>query len=437
MHMGFTKKYKDMEKDSHVNRWYLNNRARSAISADIWRRNLGLYCSIQGITPDAILKQAIDGSLKNNFQDFVIKMLEGGRKGAYIGKFKQVIRSWLMFNDIDYRIKINIPNEGVNETTMDESVPTKEELSKIMRKATTRGRVSISLMAFSGLRPESLGSYEGNDGLTIGDIEDFNIESHSFSTIPAKVNVRNNLSKARFRYFTFLGSEGCEYITDYLDERRSSGELLTKESPLLIPNPENASTRWKFLRTMLVTREIREAIRSAGLLMRPYVLRAYFATALDISESKGLISHPWRQFIMGHKGDIEATYSTNKRLLPGTIEDMRTAYGKCLKFLETEEHGIKEEDYQKMLRTSAIEAFSGAFGITLSEDQKEELLSLDTEEYQKRLGELFKDKRADLLNNGNKHKTIPETELESYLNKGWELVQIYPRGDKAVVRLPS
>ena len=59
--------------------------------------------------------------------------------------------------------------------------------------------------------------------------------------------------------------------------------MLTKESPLLVPNPENASTHWKFLRTMLVTREIREAIRSAGLLMRPYVLRAYFATALDIS----------------------------------------------------------------------------------------------------------------------------------------------------------
>jgi hypothetical protein len=40
------------------------------------------------------------------------------------------------------------------------------------------------------------------------------------------------------------------------------------------------------------------------------------------------------------------------------------------------------------------------------------------------------------LNNGNRHKTIPEGDLEEYLNSGWELVQIYPRGDKAVVRLP-
>jgi hypothetical protein len=63
-------------------------------------------------------------------------------------------------------------------------------------------------------------------------------------------------------------------------------------------------------------------------------------------------------------------------------------------------------------------------------------MALDTADYQKRLSDIFKDKRADILNNGNSHKTIPENELESYLNKGWELVQIYPRGDKAVIRLP-
>jgi len=36
-------------------------------------------------------------------------------------------------------------------------------------------------------------------------------------------------------------------------------------------------------------------------------------------------------------------------------------------------------------------------------------------------------------NNGNRHKTVPESVLETYLNSGWELVQIYPRGDKAVI----
>ena len=46
-------------------------------------------------------------------------------------------------------------------------------------------------------------------------------------------------------------------------------------------------------------------------------------------------------------------------------------------------------------------------------------------------------KRVQELNNGNKHKTISEKDLETYLNKGWELVQIYPKGDKTVIKLAS
>ena len=170
--------------------------------------------------------------------------------------------------------------------------------------------------------------------------------------------------------------------------------------------------------------------------MRPYVLRAYFATALDIAESKGLISHPWRQYLMGHKGDIEAVYSTNKRLLPETIEEMRSAYIRASKYFETEEHGIKEEDVTKTMRKTAIMILETAYGMQLSDKEKEELMGLDINELQDRLKEIFRDKKAEILNDGNKHKTIPERDLESYLNKGWELVQIYPRGDKAVIKLP-
>lgn len=65
------------------------------------------------------------------------------------------------------------------------------------------------------------------------------------------------------------------------------------------------------------------SIRGAVFSWRPYVLRAYCDTAFDIAEAK-LVSHPWRQFFMGHKGHIEARYSTNKgRLPPDMIEEMR------------------------------------------------------------------------------------------------------------------
>ena len=65
-------------------------------------------------------------------------------------------------------------------------------------------------------------------------------------------------------------------------------------------------------------------MRKAGVFKRPYVLRAYAETQLIIAESKGEISHPYLQFVAGHKGDIEARYSTNKgRLPPQMIEDIR------------------------------------------------------------------------------------------------------------------
>jgi len=55
-----------------------------------------------------------------------------------------------------------------------------------------------------------------------------------------------------------------------------------------------------------------------------------------IAESKGKISHPYLQFLMGYKGDIEARYSTNKGILPPDMsEDMRNAYKACEPFLTT------------------------------------------------------------------------------------------------------
>jgi hypothetical protein len=48
-----------------------------------------------------------------------------------------------------------------------------------------------------------------------------------------------------------------------------------------------------------------------------------------LAESKGLVVSDYRQFWMGHKGDIENTYTINKRwLLDSMIDDVRHAYEK-------------------------------------------------------------------------------------------------------------
>lgn len=118
------------------------------------------------------------------------------------------------------------------------------------------------------------------------------------------------------------------YLRDYLDERAAQGERIHDDTPLLgfDPRGRRKSKKNLFLRTTLVTRDIKSAILKAGYSWRPYVLRAYFDTNMIIAESKGSISHPYLQFMMGHKGDIESRYSTNKSLFPpDMIEDMRMA----------------------------------------------------------------------------------------------------------------
>ena len=196
--------------------------------------------------------------------------------------------------------------------------------------ATPRARVSIALMAFSGLRSESLRNYTGCDGLRFGDFEaEIKPDSVSFRSSPTMVLVRRGLSKARHQYFTFAFGQTLTFLNEYSGERAKLGERLTKDFPLLGFDPRGVKKN-KFLRTTLVTRDIKEAILKAGFSWRPYVLRAYFDTNMIIAEWKRKISHPYLQFIMGHKGDMEARYSTNKGVLPpDMVEDVRSAYKAC------------------------------------------------------------------------------------------------------------
>ena len=76
--MGFEKGHQSIYEDELVNRWYPNLRARSPISADIRRKNLALYCDLNKVSPQDILEQAQGNNLKNNFQDFVNKMIDRG-----------------------------------------------------------------------------------------------------------------------------------------------------------------------------------------------------------------------------------------------------------------------------------------------------------------------------------------------------------------------
>ena len=368
-------------------------------------------------------------------QDFVTRLHGEGKSGNYIANYLKVVRSWLNFNDIQLVRKIKIPDRNRTPTIEDERVPTQEELASILRASKPRGACSVVLMAQSGLRPQVLGTTDGRDGLEIRDFPEMLIENGevSFTAKPTMVKVRHELSKAKHRYFTFLGEEGCTYLKEYLERRMAEGETLEPRSPIIavyrgweragyrINTSDNAHITRKS-----VTKEIREAMRPR-FEWRPYVLRAYFDTMLLIAESQGKITHAYRQFFMGHTGDMEARYTTNKGRLPESmIEDMREAYRRSQSYFQTT--GAKgTEDLKAAFRKQLL----GVAGFSPEEVDALDP-AMDDEAFQKMVRKRL---LGAMANNGASQRVIDVEEVERFLSGGWDFVATLP-DDRIVVRLP-
>lgn len=204
-----------------------------------------------------------------------------------------------------------------------------------------------------------MGLADASDGLRIGDLPELQIDGKkiTFAKTPAMITVRHNLSKTRNKYVTFLSDEGCENLLGYLRYRMAAGDSLDEEAPLVAVERSNRRKGWPnrgpddqpFLSTPAITGNIRNTIWSVTKI-RPYALRAYFDTQLLLAESHGCIANSYREFFMGHKGDMEARYTTNKgRLTEQMHEDMRRTYAQSQAFLSTDPERNSEEGKKEML----------------------------------------------------------------------------------------
>ncbi len=333
-------RHEKLLEDPDVKRWCDNIARGSVATAEIRLRRLGVYCERTGTTPRDFAQAGVDDvrSVEDLLMDHV-SFLEGrGHAPSYIEDILKTLRSWLSFNYVRLVRKIKIKNADIPVTLEDEEIPTRERIQDVLDSAPARERVSISMMAFAGVRPQVLGSHHGEDGLRMRDIPDLQVDGQnvSIARTPARITVRPALSKAGHQYFTFLPEAGCRYLQGYLMERIAGGEKIEPDSPVItfVKGYRTKSDRdTSHLRTVTVTEGIRNAF---GIIIkeRPYVLRAYFDTQLLLAESNGRMTHAYRQFFMGHKGDIEAKYTTNKhRLADELVSDMRGAYERSQGFL--------------------------------------------------------------------------------------------------------
>jgi len=416
-------KHLPLLEDENVRRWYNNVARGSEVTADVYLRRLGNFCQDLKLTPQRLLKLS-ENQLYNTLLDTVSRAEQEGKAGSYIQSTIKAVKSWLLHNRIEIRGKIKVKGAEDTPTLRDERVPTKQELKRIFYAGDEKARVASVLVAHSGLRIETLGNYRGDGGLMIRDLPDLLIKEGTveFGHTPATVIVRRELSKAGHQYFTFLSGEGCGYLKDYLELRMREGEKIGPDSAIITPKQRMKP----FIRANNIGDAIRESVRRAGFGWRPYVLRSYFDTQLMLAESKGLVLRDYRQFWMGHKGDIENRYTTNKQRLPEAVtEDMREAYKRSQEFLQTTEG---EETSEEKLRQGFRKQLLLVAGFSQKELEKMDVPAMSDEELQA----IVRKKLLGMENNNcSKQKVVHINDVENYLAQGWEYVANLP--DKKVV----
>ena len=438
-----------MLNDPSIRRWYNNLTRGSIITAENRLRTLGLVCETWNRKPHELLARAKENQeeFENDLSDFVDSLFAKGERADNISNKLKAVKSWLEFNGVRIQRRIKT---GSNEPPQ-ERVPSREELARLLRFCTPRERVAAAFIAFSGLRLESLGNYTGSDGLVLGDLPELTIKNNvvEATRLPLRVNVRRVLSKGRNNYFTLLPVEGYSYLKEYLELRMQRGEELNPDSPVI---SHEKPGKHKFLRTTKLGFAIKTCIKKAGFNWRPYLLRAYCATMFDIAESRGLISHPWRQFFMGHKGDIEARYSTNKGTLPpDMVEEMRASYKKCETLLQTTKGGGEEDPELTTLRTMVE---SGVLDLSKPNVRQYLVQKLGIEDMEVRVAKMKEgglgddDAAAKVIcgelgiepfklevfkSKADPKKVVSEDELERYLAEGWDVQTVLPSG-KILVR---
>ena len=184
-----------------------------------------------------------------------------------------------------------------------------------------------------------------------------------------------------------------------------------------------------FIRTVNIGDLMRLAIRKAGFLWRPYVLRSYFDTQLMLAESKGLVMRDYRMFWMGHKGDVESRYTTNKHRLPqSVIDDMREAYKRSQDYLQTTKAEMGEEKIKEAFKKQLL----AVAGFKEEEVAKQDVTNMTDEE----LHNLVRKRLLGMMaNNGNRQRVVPLPQVEKYLSEGWEYVAALPN-ERAIVKMP-
>lgn len=304
------------------------------------------------------------------------------------------------------------------------TVPTHEQLCQIANSVkSARDRAVVYLLASSGIRIGVLATQFGPaDGLRLKHFPDLRLGADpTFETVPFALRVPAHLSKGKNAYYTFGSHEAADAVLAMLKERTRTGEELTPESPVILPDtrgrlserPAKDGSSFMVRKALVVrVKFAMDRVGPLGSVWSAHTLRAWFSTQLESCEAKGLISRTRREFFMGHSLGVDGDYNAERPLSPDKLNELRASYAKCEPFLTTlpaEPKGPDAAASSKML----------LMGLGYGEEELAKADLSDLAEVQ----ELVAQKMGTRPGSMARQKVVDGGELPGYLEQGWTVVK--------------
>ncbi len=428
--------------DPRVREWHAEKSLKSRLSADTYTRMLCLISERVGMTPEEIVTTAKKSpdKLRVRFAECASALKKDGWLDTSVAKGVLMVKAYLKYRHVSTDVFPPL-SSTTGETIQNERVPTQEELGTVLDKLSLRGRVVALFMAHSGVRPQVVGSYQGESGLRLRDLPDLQLggKTLSFNETPFVIRVPANLSKTRTAYTTFGTSQQATALLAYMSERRDSGEKLGPDSPVVAAQPtrgaarmrrENASFANGFLSTSVLMREIHQVLTSSlpeGVRWRPYVLRSYCSTRLMMAEGAGKMTRDLREAILGHDTGVSGRYNVGKPWGTEVLKEARAQYKRAEPYLLTT---VKAEEGNENA-TRVIRLLLEARGLSKEVLDKHDIGSMSDEE----IVALIKTVGASPGTEKKTQKAVPVEEVPKLLEEGWEYIAALD-GSRAVLKAP-
>lgn len=210
--------------------------------------------------PDELIEKIKSGAINADevYRDFVIKLATANLAPKSVASWAAAVKKFFAANGIDVTRKVPIKVYNVHE----DSLPSKDDLKKVLEFSNIKAKVCILVMSSAGLR--------------IGELHQLKIGDVDLTKETAMIRVRSSGAKERKGRITFLSEEARKVLEEYLAKRSN----LTPESPLVATDQGNLMSYQNL--QFILNNVFRKFSSKEGkrFKLHPHSLRKWFKTQL-------------------------------------------------------------------------------------------------------------------------------------------------------------